>query len=276
VFYFDALTRWYVDHHELGRILLNMIAVAATAANALLAQRVADAHPAGETVAIDARRGFQRASKAIWLGVWCALGMGLATVMSLQSPTLLEVVLVGSPLVAIVAMTSFASAALLGARSGVTGLSPVLLVASAGCALWFVHQLARMTFIIYNLFRDPPVIDFSDGVDMMRSLRVIGPVGGIVSMLLVIHVISRFALATSNVELREAATVRGWTFLIAMTAGVALFVRAMTTQTEIAALGTLVGAAGCVIVALVALAQICKRAAAAVDAAAPIPTARVV
>ena len=275
-FYVPAINAALWAHPRVTQLAISAVTLGWSAVVVLVAGLFAQDHPAVEPSALVARRGLGRASSAIWFSILSAFGVGLMFVTSIRSYATMRAVVIGAPLVAVVALIGFAWGLLDAARSRLAGLSSWLLASSAVAVLWYAAILVRHAFSLSRILtrgEDDPSRVY---VEVIRSWQIVGPVVGLVGMVLAIHAISRFALARANFALREAATVRGLLFVVLMGSAIALQLQVDKARSESGLLVILLSAVVAAIGALIALAQTCRRGAEAIAADTSLPAARLV
>jgi succinate-acetate transporter protein len=196
------------------------------------------------------------------------VGIGIGV---FQSPAAIQLVIVGGPLIAALAVLGLAWSLLSVERANLVEMPRVRLLLGAAITAWSAGVQLLQGVMAYRLLND----DGARGQygDHASLWKVAAPAISIAGIVLVCSAISRFARHRGNEPLRQTAMARGilYATLMGIVVLVPVAMNAVSSTSELAAISLIL--AVCAIFSLVMLAGLLRRTATAIGAAPALPTA---
>jgi len=271
----DAIQGYFRNHPDLGMAFWSATSVMWACGLFWLVATIAGDAAAPVPEPRRAARGFRFAAAALRFRLIVAVVVAVMSVGLVRTPSLVELVVIGGPAVAIGTMVAYALGFLGAAHAVVDGLSPYRLALGAAATLWFAAiQLTQLAWTYEAMHQEYSY--FREHAELLASLGLAGPLIATAGLGLVGSAISAFAAARGDDDLREAAMVRTLLTVVLFGSSVGIQSQLWKASTPDGRVMLVVVAAGAGIGAIVAMIGLLRAAADALEAGPTLPAARVV
>ena len=214
---------------------------------------------------------FRRAEASIIVRIVAAVLLALVGLSN--APGAIKLVLVVGPMIAVACMLAFGWCMLAVERAAISDMPRIRFLLGGTIAAWLAGIQLLQATSAYNMLRSDAMRNSFD-TEAATMWTIIGPLIGIVGMVLVCSAIARFALIRGNHALRERAISRA-IILAVLQVIVMLMPFALAKLTSVGMMIILsLTLAGMAIAALVMLAGLMRQAADAIGTAPELPVAR--
>jgi len=225
--------------------------------------------------------GFRRAARALWMRVIAAAIVPALTLFMVGTRSggidTLRYAMIAAAAFNLWALVQFAVGVLQVARARLPDMTTWLLVLASGCALWYAGLLLAQTPELIRMMFDDKDYMREMGQEYAQAWSIVAPVVAIASIALVVGAIAGFAGRRLNNELHTEAAGKGVGFVIVMFVAIAIQSWLLPFATSTGSLAFLIlTALVCGLWGTVMMANLCTRAADAIDAGPMLPTAKLV